>query len=271
MMALETVTVSASDPGSGGAPGLPVAQNSLRIRPGKDINLVGLFHNRTAAGFTRITSPLLHDSTTGIEVACPAGEQKLVPIINQELETNDTLVLTLSGGTTSAIELTSFNVVYGDLPGVDANFIHADDVFKRAKAWIGVSVSLVQGTTEFGASAAINAIDNQFKSGQEYAILGFTSQSGGSAANSHAIRIRAVDFGNLGVSIPSALFSGSENGHPHYFWDLSKMHDMPLVPVFNADNRDTTLVDAIGADTTTLVGNLILVQLEPKSTASRRR
>lgn len=266
MAAFETITVHALDPANGKA-GSPVAGNSLTLRNGKGLQMAGMWQTRAETGKTSIHSPLMHDAVTGVQMSGPAGSQKTLIQTRQDLESQDRLSVTMTGHVANGgnqEEHSSFNVYYKDLPGVDAHLIDHGEYLKRVTEVIGVSVSITAGITDYGAQVPINAIDNQFKAGEDYAIVGMFADSGSGVPGSHAIRVTGPDWGNLGLAVPGSKLGNQDIISQDWFSRLSFVHDLPLIPVFNADNRDQTVVDAIAYNAAAIKATIIIGKMGPK-------
>lgn len=268
MSALELITVRATNPSTGAA-GLAVTGNSLVIRDNpKKACMLGLWQTRTGEGNTRITSPLLHDTTVGIQMSSEAGQHVAFTGLKQPLHAQDQLTVTLIGSG-AAEEHSSWLNYYEELPGVNASLIDHNELMRRAVNIMGVLNTVTPGTTAFGTQVAINATNDQFKANTEYAIIGATIEDGVATVGTHAIRYIGSDLGNLGVGLPgSAIYPGSTVSARDWFLRLSRECGMACIPVFNSANKALTFVDGIGAAATATVLSTILVQLGPR--ASRK-
>lgn len=271
MSALELITVVATNPGAG-APGLAVPGNSLTIRDNpKKAWLTGLWQTRSAVGNTRITSPLLHDTTVGIQIGSGIGQYVDITSLRQPIHAQDTFSVTLIGSA-AAIEHSSWLNFYEDLPGVQSHLIDESELQRRAENIMGVLVTTTPGTVAYGTQVAINATNDQFKANTDYAVIGATVQSGAATVGTHSLRITSSDFGNLGIGIPAAvIFPGSSVNAYDWFLRLSKGTGLPLIPVFNSANKALTLVDTIAAAATATTASIIVVQLAPKGASTAKR
>lgn len=236
--ALEVITVQATAPGAG-AIMAAVAGNSLTIRDSKKpINILAWWQQRQAAGWSRITSPLMHDSNIGIQGGGPIGHSTLlrgfpVPIYGQ-----DTLSMMGSGSAVAGdIEQTSILVAYDDVPGADAHLITAGELRKRIVDLHSFQNTLATGVAGgYSGSELITAEADNLKANTEYAILGANVQVGCST-----IRWVGPDFSNLGVGMPGAT---ADFRNQRYFLDLAESTGRPCIPVFSSANKSLTFLDA---------------------------
>lgn len=241
--ALELISFQATAPGAGGATFAAVAGNSLTLRDSRaPIWLVAFWQRRQAAGgFTRLTSPLLHDAVVGIQCTGPVGVSLHVRNSLQRLFTQDAITAFGSGSAVVGdIEQSCFLAAYEDLPGVNANLIDEAELMRRGEEIYSWQNTIALGTAGgYSGGEAVNAEQDQFKANMEYAIIGY--QVSVAAA---AVRWVGSDFGNLGVGGPSGI--GSEGLLNHdWFLKLSRMAGMPLIPVFNSSNKALTIVDGL--------------------------
>lgn len=260
--ALEVVTGFVTAPGATLTAWTMAAGNSLTIRnakAGSMIRLLQIWADNQAAGTLRIRSPLLHDNVQGIRLDIVVSEVKpLLPYkLMQPLQPQDVFVAEQSGsGVAGDIETGAFLVFYEDLTGVDARLMTVADVMARMKNILTVENTIATGVA--GGYSGEEAIDAEFDllhANTDYAILGYLVDT-----ECAVVRWRGSDLGNLGVGGP-----GDDTGRDYtasWFLDLARMHDLPLVPVFNAANKGALLIDAAqdenGADVTvtTILGEL---------------
>jgi len=237
MKAMELITAKATAPATG-ASFAALTGNSLTVRNGpKPAVVLAAWQTRQTVGYTKVTSPMLHDGTAGMYGTGPVGTT-LFPAMLQTLEPQDTLSIYGTGSATAGdIELYSMLVGYPDLPGVRAKFIHAAELRRRLVSVLGVPNTISTPTSgEYGAAELIGAELDQFKANTEYAILGATFQSAG-----HAARWLGPDFGGLGVGMPARTFLE----RPDWFFRLAQETGLPLIPVFSSANKSLTYIDGV--------------------------
>lgn len=248
--AIELISVRAIAPSTGAA-GVVFTGNSLTIRrTEKPAWITALWQTRQGAGFTRLTSPLLHDNVVGIQLVGAVGTQLALQRPPVRVHGQDTLTATLSGSATAGdVETSHFLVQYDDLPGVSARLITPAELMKRCETLYSSQNTLA--TTDpgnppaYSGSEAINAEQDQFRANRDYAIVGYNVQAGGGC-----VRYTSSDWGNLGIGGPAPTLRGED--YSDWFIRLSEMSGMPCIPVFNSSNRALTTVDGVvdenGAD-----------------------
>jgi len=260
-VALELAIAQVTAPGGTVTAMTALTGDTLTIRnTSKKVSLLAAWQQRQAAGVSRIVSPLLHDNVRGIQFGGPAGFGfgcSGRPL--QEVYAQDVLSISGSGsGVAGDIEQTAILVRYDDLPGIDGNFIGADDFYKRALNVIGVRQSVASvATGQYGASASIVALDDVLKANTEYAFLGIQMPNG----NVTAVGVRSPDWGNLRVGVPA-----QNDGYRYrrYFLGLAVDTGLRCIPVFNSANKATTLVDMAGNENAgTSTPTIMLAELSP--------
>jgi len=236
--ALEIVSFRATAP-STGATFSALAGNSTTIRdsahPGR---MLAAWQTRQAAGYSRVTSPLLHDGTVGLQMCGPIG-LTVQTFQGQRLTPQDTLSVYGSGSATAGdMEFFSFLAFYPDLTGVSANLITATEFRKRFVSLHSFPNTLATTATgEYTGSELISAESDQLKANTRYALLGANIQVG-----CHALCWSGPDFGNLRVGMPGGTgqFRASE-----FFLMLAEATNLPCIPVISSANKALTYVDAV--------------------------
>lgn len=251
-MAIETLTWTATNPGSTETAGTIVSGSSATLRNSEGA-IIDCWQSRTAAGLSRVTSPLLHDSIGGMlwrgAAGHVAGPCRRVP---QPVERLDTLTVALTGSG-AAVEHTSLTIAYRDIDGIDARFLTPGEVDTRVVDLYGIPVMITPGTTGYGTAVGITSSVDQFRAGRDYAILG-ALVSGGPTIGAHAIRIKSPSWGNLGIGIPAAESSNITDNRAFYFLGTGRK----VVPVISATERSYVTLDAIGATATALTATIVL-------------
>ena len=225
------------------------------------IMLLQAWADNQAAGTFRIKSPRMHDNVEGIRLDASVSEVKpLLPRrIVQPLFPQDNLTVQLSGsGTGGDIESAAMLLFYDNLPGVSARLIDVPTLLANMVHLLSVENTLALGTAGgYSGEEAITAEFDQLKANTDYALLGYLVD-----AECAAVGWRGSDTGNLRVGGP-----GDELGRDFtrtWFYDLARDYNMPLIPVFNAANKDSILIDGVqdenGTDVTL---TSLLAQLKP--------
>lgn len=230
------------------------SQLSATVRNCPDDTLVQLltaWADVQGVGFLQARSPKLHDNVRGITMATSIAEvDPLIPIgCGQRLYPQDALFLGLSGSATASdIETGCFLIYYPALPGVEARLITAEELKQRAKSIMGQTNVIATGTAgNFSGSQAINASQDNWKANVDYALAGYAVD-----VDCAAVRWTGSDSGNLGVGGPGN--AKNKRLTSRWFIELSEATGLPLIPVFNAANKNAILIDAAqdenGADVT---------------------
>ena len=169
--------------------------------------------------------------------------------IPQKLFSQDTLTVAISGSATAGdIETGCYLNYYDDLPGADARLMKWSDIKDKIESIMISTNTLALGTAGgYSGSQAINATVDNWKANRDYALLGYQV-----TVECACIRWQGSDIANLGVGGP-----GHENFKELTGWwfrHLSEAFDLPLIPIFNAANKQSILIsgaqDENGADPT---------------------
>lgn len=243
--------------------------NTLTIRSApvnSDVFLMAMWAQTQAVGAFRVRSPRLHDNQQGIRVVVPSGspisryprygfKQKLIP--------QDTLTAELVGSSSSGkIETGCLLVYYTDLPGIAARFITPEQLAAWGLNMMGQEVDIALGATGgYSGQVAVNSLSgaDNWKANTDYALMGYEVDT-----DCACVRIQGADSGNLGLGGPGSSASPETTGQ--WFVWLSDYYHVPAIPVFNAANKLSILVDGAqndgGADTKI---TFFFVELKPPS------
>lgn len=209
----------------------------------------------------RITSPRLHDNVVGIQLAPGSNKSKrmLPPWANELLYAQDTLQVAIADPGVGNVVVESLLINYDNLPGSDARLFSWAEIKPRIRFLMGIPVTVTSGGTagQYSGAAAINSLVDQLKANQDYAILGYQVEEAG--ATFCTVGIQSADFANFRLGGPATLDPLETRG---YFIDLSNDLGLGCIPVFNAANKNTTIVDVIDvatATTATVVFNCALL------------
>lgn len=132
--------------------------------------------------------------------------------------------------------------LYDDLPGVSGVFCSWQYVSQHQKSSVGIRCDAVASGTAgaYGTNRAINADDDRLHANTWYAILGCTVQ-----LPVLTIGLLGPDWGGQRIGLPAGFQFSNSNG---YFADISLKYNLPLIPVFNSNNKGNVLT--MVADTT---------------------
>lgn len=226
--------------------------DSLTVRNFNDPAKAQLLTNWTDSqgiGQFQIRSPRLHDNVQGITIGTQISEPRpLMPLgSEQRLYSQDTLTALLSGSATAGdIETGCMLVHYEDLPGISARLIDGRELDDRIEEIMISTNTLSTGTAGgYSGSEAINAEVDNWKANRDYALIGYQT-----TIECAAIRWQGSDTGNLGIGGPGHELDKDLTGN--WFRMLSDAFQRPLIPVFNAANKQSILIscaqDENGAD-----------------------
>lgn len=201
-----------------------------------------------------VRSSLLHDNVRGLRMAgtplAPGvdtanGAFILMPWnTRQSLVAGDTLIAEVNG-TAGNDAVLALNVLYNQLQPANARFISPAELNTRMVNLLGIKVAPTASATKgaYGTARAFNADDDRLRANTDYAILGLTTTIPFVSA-----QLQGYDFGNFRIGVPGFPL-------PHltgqWFVELSERENLPLVPVFNSNNKASTTVTVIDAEAST--------------------
>jgi len=218
---------------------------------GKRAWILQMWADVQAAGTFRLRSPKFHDNVNGIRVDTVAGDlAPMLPFgVRVPLFPGDILIPELAGSATAGdIEYVVFLAYFEELAGQNMRGLTWDQLQSRILDVVTVENTIATGATAaWGGAEAINAEIDQFQARTDYAILGYMADTEASA-----IAYRGPDLGNMRVGGPAE--PGIRHVTGEWFVRLAQRTGLPVIPVFNADNKAATFIDALqdenGADTT---------------------
>lgn len=243
--ALEVLTGRSTAPGTTFAALTVNTGNSFTVRSAameSPVLLLTAWGNHQADGELRVFSPRMHDGINGIRLAVEALMP--VPLINprypQRLFSQDVLTVQHTGSATAGdVETDALLLYYHDLPGISANLVDPDFVRAHMIHLAGVNVVFSASTSgDYGSEQTLVADVDNLKANTDYALLGALS-----TIPVGTIRIRGAATGNLGIGIPGGSLD-PVIGRDFFTW-LSDTSGLPCIPVFNAADRGSILVDIV--------------------------
>lgn len=248
--AMEIITGRATNPSSYTALTMATGDSAtVRNFPqGARADMYNMWALGATKGNVRVRSPRIHDNVQGIKASYAAATPSVLlnERFSQNLQAQDNLTLEIIDAGTET-DMASFLMYYSDLPGTAARLISSQEVNARVIDWTGTEVDITTGGTagDYGGATAINATFDQFKANQDYAIVGYVTDTAVCS-----VGIRSADFGNLRVGGPG---SNNKIETRNFFTRLSDVYGQPMVPVFNAANKSNTLVDVVHNATSTAI------------------
>lgn len=221
-----------------------------------NIYLEQLFAGGVSTDFIRFRSPRLHDVAQGIRLM--VGTTKLRPLLpygtNQKLYPAD--VPTVEADTTAAATAGVLALYgYDNLGGVAPRLAAWADVQGRIDAIMGCEVdSTSGGIGQWGTGVALNGTFNNWSANKDYALLGYEVN-----ASCLGVSVSGIDTGNFKVGGP---------GDPdpvltrRFFVALSQETGRPYIPIVNANNAGSTMLQTVDvASATAVKTTLILARL----------
>lgn len=156
--------------------------------------------------------------------------------------------------TASDVVVLSWVEEYDDLPGAAACFVTPATVAAMHKSTVGIRVAAVANTStagQYGTARAFNADDPRLHANTWYAILGANVETPVTT-----LSLIGPDFGGQRIGMPAGSI---EIRSSSWFLDQSEKWGKGLIPVFNSNNAQSTIVQVV--DTATSTSPLIDFQL----------
>lgn len=261
-LAIDTVLVSAVNPGAGPTAFLPNGSgDSLAVRNSNSARkayLENIIRMGTTAGFLQVRSPMLHDNVQGIRIT-PAESPSIYSLpdeVDQVLQPQDLLVVEGSGGAAES-DIGLLQIYYEDLPGIAARLHNYSEILPLIKSVKPVRVAVSSSATAgLWTDTLITTSENLLHANTDYAIVGYMSN-----AAFGAIAVKGAETGNLRIGGPG---STSEFATTDFFALMNTRNGRPWVPVVNSANAGGLFVSVCAA-TASVAGvvELILLELAP--------
>lgn len=210
------------------------------------------------ASVLQVRSPRMHDNLQDMRWQCATADSRsLFPLgSRQKLYAQDTLTISMtSGAADQSIE--SLYIFYSDLPGVNAELRTWDQIRDRIANLVTIVVTLTTAATvgDYSATVALNAgAADVLKANVNYAWLGAVTDT-----RIGRLCLRGADTGNLRCSVPGEVTRAEGRMRNA---ELSMLTGLPTIPVINAANKASTLVDCTHvAGGATVIASLIFAEL----------
>lgn len=201
------------------------------------------------AAAQRVRSPRLHDNVTGINLRTgeTVAARFLTDYAAQNLISTDTLIEELNG-TAADVNGGLLGIYYTQLPGSDGRYHSWGDIknnIKNLKPFeVACTNSAAAGTW---TDTLITATEDQLHANTDYAVLGYNTDT-----NVLGVGVKGQETGNLRAGGPGTT---STLRTDNYFVGLSEDSGMPMIPVFNSNNKGSfyvSTVDSIASTTPTV-------------------
>lgn len=240
MPALEVITGRAVNPGAGPTALGPNSGDTFAVRSTPDSNppyLLGMWSQQVTAGFIQVRSPRMHDATRGIRYRAIANNTRnfFPDGAATQLYSQDLLTFEVGGGAAET-DSASLLIYYPDLGGADARLATWAQIQPMIAELVTIEVPVAGPVTagDWSAGTAINAGIDLLKANEDYAILGYVTDT---ACNS--IGIRGVDTSNFRAGGPGTSETLETRD---WFASLSQACGFGTIPVINQANRGATTV-----------------------------
>lgn len=266
-LGVDTIAVNVNTPGATFTSAAVVAGNSdsLTVRQFPTSNnawLIEAIRRHSTSGALRIISPLMHDNVTGMTWYTSETPSlfEMPDYVGQRIQPGDTLVVQLTGNTTSNASAYLVNY-YENLTGASANLFSWADIsasIKNVKAFtVAVTAS---GTVGLWSDTLFTTTENQLHATSYYAVLGLTSDTA-----LGAMGVKGQFTANLRVCCPGAT---TPEDTSDYFVVKSNDISKPYIPVFNGQDRGACYVSVADSATST-TANITVICAELNGTFAK--
>ena len=240
-MHTELVSWSATQPNTGAA-AVALTGDSLTIKNSKGpAYLLAVWAQHQVDGFQQIVTPTSHDTTRGWRQVVEATNiDNLLPSgMAMEMQPQELMSITVSGSNTAGdVELGMALVHYPDLPGVTARAIKWPDLMRRAETLLTIQATITGAATGYTGAELITAESDLLRANRDYAVLGCTTSTACAA-----LTLIGPDTGYVRVAVPGQA-SDADVGRD-WFASLARAFDMPLIPVINSGNKQSTTIGIV--------------------------
>jgi hypothetical protein len=240
-MHLELISVGATAPGSSGAAAAPYGQDSLTIKNSLTAGMIlAIWAQQQADGFVQITKPSGHDTTRGWRQVVDAAtiSNLLAGGFSLDVEPQELLSVLIAGSATGGVVENAFmQVLYEDLPGVNSRMIGWEEAMERTE-WsklLTIQCTLTGAAAGYTGEELITAESDLLMANRDYAVLGMTTN-----VEVGALYIYGPDTGYQRAAVPGGI-SEADYGRD-WFCSLARAYGMPLIPVINSGNKQSTRI-----------------------------
>lgn len=208
--------------------------------------------------WVRIRSPRMHDAQRAIQawVGGSPGHNLLPWGSNQPLYSSDvpTVEIDETAAASGGILLT---YGYSDLPGVSPALDVWSNIEPRIQQLFYPTCAVTSGAIgQWGNGATINAAYDEFQANRSYALLGYRTST-----SCLGIAVTGIDTGNLKVGGPG-INDGLQT--QEYFITASEKTGRPFIPIIQANNKASTVVQAVDSAAATATNvSLVMALLSP--------
>lgn len=208
----------------------------------------------------RVISPLLHDNVTGLTFFMNENPSLFAVPEATSVELNEQDTLTVQGQCGAATTITAGLVIhYDNVRGTDADLYRWGDI--RGDIQFVKSIQVANAAIAVGAwtDTVVTNSENQLHADKSYAVLGYIANPAPAL-----IGVKGVATGNLRMCGPGASQSLELSD---YFVKMSEYHNLPYIPVFQANDRTAffvSMADSVARAAAAIQVSLIVAQLKTK-------
>ena len=200
---------------------------------------------------------MFHDDVRGIQFTPGSSPmQFLLPReIGQNLISQDTLALSMSGCLAAETDVAVLSIYYSNLNGVSARLHSWGDISGNVKSIKPLEVDVAASATPGQWNdVVLTTTENLLHANTDYAVLGYVLDKGCAA-----VGIRGMETGNLRITGPGVV---TQMDTSDFFVRMSELYGTPHIPVINSANSASTYVSLIeGTAATAHKVQLILAEL----------
>jgi hypothetical protein len=155
--------------------------------------------------------------------------------LTHKFEPQEVIANTIAGSNVAAdIEQDAILMFYQDFPGISMRTISASQLDGKTNKITTVESSVASVATGQYSEEAISTDSDLLKANTDYAVIGMSSRTA-----AHSLTLKGPDFGNVRIGVPGMLRPEITQ---QFFALMSRVHGLPLIPVFNSGNKAQTLV-----------------------------
>ena len=236
----ELIAMQATQPNTGAAPTIAPGSGTttLQIRYStKRPKIRQQWTKNQTAGFFQAILNSQHDTTRNyrFNVAAATMAFQLAWDLPSLCNPNETIVPTLSGSNVASdVETACILMEYEELGGMEGAYIGAKELADRFSGiQTTVDMPLTGAAAGWTGAAAIDSVTRLLRAGEEYAVLGITTD-----VACAAVAIQGPCTGNYRFGFPGDT---TQIERQHQLYKLaSALSGTPMIPVLNASDAGST-------------------------------
>ena len=258
-LAIDTVASTALNPSTTVTATTIVTGDTFTVRnfaPADQAKLWAVIRRGATSGQAGVRSPLFHDNVRGFRyTSAQTVSMFAVPLeAGQPLQPQDTLIVEITGGAAET-DAIYHSIYYTNLLGVSARLHNWSELSGNIRSLKSLQVAVTNSAT-IGAwtDTVFTTTENLLHADSDYAVLGYITDT-----VQGAVGVKGQETGNLRICGPGTTDSSDTSD---YFVRLNLLHNMPTIPVINANNRSGLFVctsDVVASSTPNVT--LILAEL----------